>query len=1721
MSKQSLIICTLDRTPICDLMDNTPQHARNIVENRETNIITDLSFDLPIANPKWINVVNENLVFFKDEYYVIKKPTFNHDEDGKLYVHVDCKHYSNNLAEDLVSIEEVTPRTVEDLMKIALCYDENGKPTKGWTVGRITVDRIVKRGLEAMEQSPFSILLTIAEKYSGMLHFNSKSMTVDLLELQDTTRPTIDIRGSKNLKSVNISYDTSNMYTRLYCYGAPDEDGNELDIMSVNPTGKPYIDNYEYFYKLGYEKEFVANNPQLFVKTTIWRDSNYYDAQDLYNDGVKELAKIAQPVVDISITALDISTLGGNNNPCKLELGDCVRIVDEELGLNTLCNVIKRQVNHEQPHVLDITVTNSITYHDTLSKLFTDVNTVSSVVTSGGHIIGATTMEGVKDYLNLYYLNTEQLEADYARIDTLETNYLTSEQIKATYIDANAIAATYATVGSLNAIEAQIKDLDVTKLTAELADIKELTADLADFDKLIADSAEIEELKASNVTVVGKLTATDAEIDTIKSTYAQVGSFEAYKGTIENLFSTNANIESLKSKYIDALKLETDVAKITQLESVIAKLEQLEASMATIEKLTSETIVTQDLDASRATIESLEAKVANIDKVVASVADIEDLRTVNAKIELLNAEYIDAIKIDVDELNAKSATISQLTAYTLLSDFGEFQNLTAENFKATNATIGTLDANLIEVVNVLAGAVGTGLLQAIHLTADNVVIDDAIIKSAMIDNINTDIVTIGNDNIIISGSTQQFKDDNGVVRVQIGKDAQGNFTFIISDEDGATIIGADGITENAVPDGLIVNKMVSDDAAIEAKKIKYVDTSGNTTLQTYLEIEQGRIDTLIRETTVEDASISAGTVDENGVLVFDEDIYVDDNDTLHTNDDLLDMTDYGVLDVSGTVKLKDAYLQTVKTVDGIQTTVAKVESDINGMTSKITNIEVTADGIKSDVSKTNSEVGAVRSIAEQTANNFTWLVKSGTNETDFTLTDRTATLVSEQINLKGLVTFSGLDSNAQDRINSGGTLVNQTKSSGIELIDRRYEVDLTHSPFVYGAHEVVSAAALGGSSIESNLIKTTDYVQLYTDFIPWSFNESPFYCSADVYYEGSTDGMIYIQVGFFDENKQPIGSNNGWSLNLIRVSAVNKANAWVTYTYETNDLIISDATNPRKLAKYIRFRYLPRYNTSTGAAYLRNFVIKQLGATSLTTALIDTTRWASDAVVSGTTEINGGYIKTNTIQTKHLNVEEMFANQAYITKLKSVEIDAERITSGIIKSNFIELYGMEVKQKDTGITTLYVEDSGDITLRGSLESYNFVSGKTGWAINKNGDVEFNDIVARGSVITNDGGIVSNGGNGENLQQDTSFATGTITDKWRYGTGYFSVDTSMLYEGTNSVKYTRTGLTESSIVYLYTSIQYNPITPKVGKPYTASAKFYTKNYSGMDGAKPVFGVWFYKSNDDGTTTAVHTERVNIPFVDNEWVDVSVTATCPEDADLVAIVIGAYRNGEFWIARPKLEEGDTATAWSLSPKDGIQQVIFYAGSSYEERESAPFIVYNDGSIKATKGQYSGLWTGDIQIGNISIIDPSSNSGNDAIVTIQNGSNGVKAVQLRDTNQSDFAQNINVTDNYYNTRILLGQDGVGTFVGGIVVGNATNKITLNSTSININNSILNASNGVMRVLSDAFKIGSASESTDVEIWGKTTLQNDLVALGDINIGNKLKVNVKSNGVDIDFVE
>lgn len=830
-----VIITDLGRNKLCMLNDEV-NAARHIKQSLAVNEITTLSFEMSVVpDGKWLYVVPENLVLFNGEYYKIRSISFNHNQDGSLVLDVECRHYSDTLATDVISLTETTPLNVIDLMKRALCYEQNS-PTLGWKVGKVTVDRVAKRGLEALEQSPFSILLTIAEKFEGILKFNSMDMTVDMLERQPTDRPVLDLRVSKNLKSFNISYDTSEMYTRLYCYGKANDKGIALDITSVNPTGKGYIENFDYYKSIGYTDEFIKAHPHLFVSTNIWKDDSFFNAQDLYDQGLKQIEEYAKPKVDVKVQALDTKAMNLSGEMTQLELGSCVAIHDEDIGVDTLCNVIKRSIDYDNPHILNCEVTNSITYHDTLSKLFTSVNNVTNIVTSGGDLKpgqgGGTSMDEVKEYLNLHYLNVEQIEAKYATINDLKANYVTTEELKAHYIDADSIAAKYATIGQLNAIDAKIENLNVTQLQAEIAEIKKLTVELGNFDKLIANKAEIDELKANNLTVMGTLKANKVELEQLIANKVTVGDFEAYKATIEKLFALYATIEYLEANYIKAQKIEATYAKITDLDATNANFNNLKADLANIEKLVANKADINDLNAVNATIETLKADLIKVNNLVATKVDAQYVQAEIVKANQVITDDLKAIHAIVDVLDTKYATIDQLNAK--VAEINELiaKKASIEELNAAQAIIGKLDALVANINTILSGSIGTGNLQTIHLTAKNVTIDDAVIKDLIAARINvsdlnagtisTDKFVIKSDSggMLIKGSTQQFLDSKGKVRLQVGQDAKGNFNFIIFGEDGTTAIyNEKGITKNAVPNGLIVDSMVNDGANINGSKL--------------------------------------------------------------------------------------------------------------------------------------------------------------------------------------------------------------------------------------------------------------------------------------------------------------------------------------------------------------------------------------------------------------------------------------------------------------------------------------------------------------------------------------------------------------------------------------------------------------------------------------------------------------------------------------------------------------------------------------------------------------------------------------------------------------------------------------------------------------------------------------------------------------------------------------
>lgn len=382
------------------------------------------------------------------------------------------------------------------------------------------------------------------------------------------------------------------------------------------------------------------------------------------------------------------------------------------------------------------------------------------------------------------------------------------------------------------------------------------------------------------------------------------------------------------------------------------------------------------------------------EKIKADVGEFKDLTTenftaVNAKIDNLEVTDLTAVNADIENLKANKANIADLTAI--------------------NADITNLTATIAQIQTLVGGNLTMDNIQSLVLTSDKVTIANALIKNAMIDSISANKINTGTINtnnvsiqsedgsMLINGTTQQFKDSSGKVRIQIGKDATGNFTFALFSQDGVgVLIDESGIKSGAVPDGLIVNDMVSDNANIsggkldissvissindntntlKSSKIKFDDT--NQTLDVAFNQLKTKVDTIENVTIDGDLSsvIEQVTTNTTNISVAQGQINQLISNTTITKQD-------------GTVtQLKDEFNSVKDTVTSHTQTINAHESTLTSVSAQQTKFEQDLGGFKTTVSNTyltkeqfNNLDISTRNLLLDTANSVTIVGNSTENQ---------------------------------------------------------------------------------------------------------------------------------------------------------------------------------------------------------------------------------------------------------------------------------------------------------------------------------------------------------------------------------------------------------------------------------------------------------------------------------------------------------------------------------------------------------------------------------------------------------------------------------------------------------------------------------------------------------------------------------------------------------------------
>lgn len=389
------------------------------------------------------------------------------------------------------------------------------------------------------------------------------------------------------------------------------------------------------------------------------------------------------------------------------------------------------------------------------------------------------------------------------------------------------------------------------QLEAERARINQLIADDVTIrGRLEASEADIDNILADNVTISGKLTASEAEINRLSSTMITTENLRAEIAqvgiaTIEDLNATNAKIYNLEGVYGEFENL-----TVGRLDALEGRFDSLEVDFATVEYLEANYASINRLEVLEGKFDSFDANYATIDYLEANYATVGRIEAVEGRIKDLDSEFA-----TIDHLEANYASIAQL--------------------EAVSGDINVLNSDVADINTLIFGSASGNVIHSNFANAVVAQLGNAQIKSAMIESIAASKITAGDiitnnvkvksadGSLVISDETMQISDKNRV-RVQIGKDAAGDYSINIWDESGNLMFSKGGITDSAIKEAIIRNDMVANNANIAADKLdidslfKVINEDGSHTFKSSkimmdgenqtLSVSFGQITTKVEET---------------------------------------------------------------------------------------------------------------------------------------------------------------------------------------------------------------------------------------------------------------------------------------------------------------------------------------------------------------------------------------------------------------------------------------------------------------------------------------------------------------------------------------------------------------------------------------------------------------------------------------------------------------------------------------------------------------------------------------------------------------------------------------------------------------------------------------------------------------------------------------------------------
>lgn len=667
-----------------------------------------------------------------------------------------------------------------------------------------------------------------------------------------------------------------------------------------------------------------------------------------------------------------------------------------------------------------------------------------------------------------------------------------------------------------------------------LTPVKNTTSDV------LPDERVMVLIKNHTALITGNLTSPAARIDTVKDLDTKVDEqgnvIAAHGNEIYAIDDKIAAINNTITAQDNELYLIND--KIVALDNTVTAQNNELYEVGNRIALIDNTVTAQGNK-----LDAINSRISTMSDTITSQGN--DIYAIGNKISVIDSSFqikdgvVTGIKgVDTEWITTETLEAAIIDTDQIKGDYASFKNMVTDELIAAKGWM-------------LEGSIGDAQISSLNANK---------LRAGTID---TAIVTVaGTDGRLqISDNTIRIS-DGSQVRVQIGKDASDDYTLAVWDADGNLIWDALGATENTIQRKIIRDKMVAEDAAIQALKIDFqsFDTAltdqGVTISGTVVQVGSKTLNVALSEQTQALTEQGETLTDHGAKIAANEKAislrvtsqeftqFADDADARITDSlNRLSTAESSITALQGQIALKVEQTDIDKSLEGYSTT-----SQMNAA------IEVSKSGILNTVSSTYATQDSVEEIsttAEQAADKISWLVKSGTSSTNFTLTDRTAELITQSLVIK--------DKTGASTIISGGQMdINQIFAQDITATGTIRGVNLVGATGSFSGSVTATDGYIGDLQITSGyLLGVNGNVQTIvgTDFISIGIpnNAHRFVASSD----GTVNAYNIYANGLIDATGSITSAGNIKAASMTSTGSLTAASATVSGSLKAASMTVT------------------------------------------------------------------------------------------------------------------------------------------------------------------------------------------------------------------------------------------------------------------------------------------------------------------------------------------------------------------------------------------------------------------------------------------------------------------------------------------------------------------------------------------------------------------------------------